>query len=187
MINQDVAQEILHELFSSLEALDTQCTAMLQFLKDKGIAKEEELAVHFEQAGNASSVRWRAARVRIDHLLSSAVKAEERESPKAEEQQSAKAQGEEQQSAKAAGGGSAKAKEQEPAKAEEWKSRKSSGKMQESSRPEQTEASPERENQRPGQPVATGKAEVHDGDASVANKRKEENDRTTKKTEDAAA
>jgi len=57
MINEDIAQEIMDELFSSLEALETQSAAILQFLKDKGLASEEELAVHFEQAGNASSVR----------------------------------------------------------------------------------------------------------------------------------
>ena len=43
-MNENIAQEVLHELFSSLEALDTQSTAILQFLKRKGIATEEELA-----------------------------------------------------------------------------------------------------------------------------------------------
>jgi hypothetical protein len=81
-MNNDIAQEILHDLFSSLEALETQTGAILQFLKDKGIASEEELAVHFERAGNASSVRWRATRARIDYLLSSANK-EAQEAPNA--------------------------------------------------------------------------------------------------------
>lgn len=87
MINEDIAQEILGQLFSSLEALETQSAAVLQFLKDKGIASDQELAVHFEQAGKASSVRWRAARVRIDHLLSSAIKAAE-EAPRPEQAKS---------------------------------------------------------------------------------------------------
>jgi hypothetical protein len=88
-------QEILHDLFSSLEALETQNTAILHFLKDKGIATDEELASHLEQAGNASSVRWRGVRVRADYLFASAIKAAEqaaeKESPKpAEAEQESK-------------------------------------------------------------------------------------------------
>jgi hypothetical protein len=78
-VNENVVQEVLHELFSSLEALETQITAILQLLKDKGLANEQELALHLEQAGNASNVRWRAAQVRIDHLVSSALKTVERD------------------------------------------------------------------------------------------------------------
>src|ERR1700674_4440743 len=84
--NNNFVQEILHDLFSSLEALETQSAAIVQFLKDKGIATDEELASHLEQAGNASSVRWRGVRVRADYLFASAIKAAEqaaeKESPK---------------------------------------------------------------------------------------------------------
>src|ERR1700675_1111267 len=84
--NNNIVQEILHDLFSSLEALETQNTAILQFIKDKGIATDEELASHLEQAGKASNVRWRGVRVRADYLFSSAIKAAEqaaeKESPK---------------------------------------------------------------------------------------------------------
>jgi hypothetical protein len=94
--NTNIVQEILHDLFSSMEALETQNTAILQFLKDKGIATDEELASHLEQAGNASSVRWRGVRVRADYLFASTIKAAEqaaeKESPKpAENKQEAKA------------------------------------------------------------------------------------------------
>jgi hypothetical protein len=77
-----IVQEILHDLFSALEALETQNTAILQFLKDKGIATDEELASHLELAGNASEVRWRAVRARADYLFSSAINAAEQAAEK---------------------------------------------------------------------------------------------------------
>jgi hypothetical protein len=73
-MNENIAQEILHELFSSLEDLETQSTAVLQFLKNKGIADDKELTPYIEQAGKASSVRWRGVRARIDYLLAGAMK-----------------------------------------------------------------------------------------------------------------
>jgi hypothetical protein len=87
-MNEKIAQQILDELFPYFEAVETQSTAILQFLKDKGIASEEELASHVTQAGNASSVRWRAARVRVNYLLLSAAK----DQNKGEEQESTKAE-----------------------------------------------------------------------------------------------
>ena len=88
-MEKDIVREILDELFSSLETLETQSAVILRFVKDKGLASEQDLAPYFEQAGNASNVRWRAARVRIDHLLASAFNAAERkaeeESPKPED------------------------------------------------------------------------------------------------------
>lgn len=92
---EDILREALHEMFSSLEALETQNAAILSFLKEKGIATDEALAPHLEQAANASNVRWRAAQVRIEYLLSSAAKAAEQ----AAEKQSAKKQSAEKQSA----------------------------------------------------------------------------------------
>lgn len=85
-MDSDIADELLNELFSAFETIDTQSGAILQFLKDKGMATDEQLAPYIEQAGNASNVRWRAARIRINSLLSSAAnKTEETLVRKAEE------------------------------------------------------------------------------------------------------
>jgi len=63
-------KEVLGELFGLLEAQETNSAAILQFLKDAGLATDEKLAPYLEQAGNASSVKWRAARIRMEFLLS---------------------------------------------------------------------------------------------------------------------
>jgi hypothetical protein len=70
-MNTEPIKEVLNELFSHLERLETQSDAILQFLKEKKRVTDKQLAPYLEQAGNASNVRWRAARVRIEHLLSS--------------------------------------------------------------------------------------------------------------------
>jgi len=74
-----VGGELLSELFSALEDLETQSAGILQFLKDKGLASDEELAPYLEAAARASDVRWRAARLRMDVLLSAAIEDAEEE------------------------------------------------------------------------------------------------------------
>ena len=68
--NPEPIKEILEELFSLLESLETQSLALTQFLKDQGIATDEKLVPYLDRAGNASSVKWRAARARMQYLLS---------------------------------------------------------------------------------------------------------------------
>src|SRR5690242_14880447 len=68
-MNSEAIKEIVNELFSHLERLETQSEAILQFLKEKKRVTDKQLAPYLEQAGNASNVKWRAARVRINHLL----------------------------------------------------------------------------------------------------------------------
>lgn len=93
--NPEPIKEILDELFSLLESLETQSLAITQFLKDQGIATDEKLAPYLDRAGNASSVKWRAARARMQYLLSPVAKKtddgakdknKESEQPQAEKQ-----------------------------------------------------------------------------------------------------
>lgn len=68
--NPEPIKEILDELFSLLESLEAQSLALTQFLKDQGIATDKKMAPYLDRAGNASSVKWRAARARMQYLLS---------------------------------------------------------------------------------------------------------------------
>ena len=76
-MDENTSRQILDDLLPSLEALDTKASALLQLLKDKGIATPEEITAHLDQAANGSNVRWLAARVRLEYLLSSAAKPQE--------------------------------------------------------------------------------------------------------------
>lgn len=68
-------QEVLEELFSSLQALETKTGAIFQFLKERSIVSDKDLAPFWEKAANESNVRWRATRIRMNHLLSTVSKA----------------------------------------------------------------------------------------------------------------
>jgi hypothetical protein len=68
-MNVELAQELVDQLGSSLEKLETQHAALFQFLKDQGVVTEDQLAPYLSQAGKASGVRWRAARIRLDSLI----------------------------------------------------------------------------------------------------------------------
>jgi hypothetical protein len=65
----DTLKEVLSELFALLEAQETSGAALLQLLKDQGIASDEKLSTYLDQAGRASNVKWRAARMRMEYLL----------------------------------------------------------------------------------------------------------------------
>ena len=104
-MDENIVQEILHELFCSLEALETQSGAILQLVKDKGLASEQEIRGYLEQAGNASNVKWRAAQVRIEHLIDGALKTAEREAkPEAAKQKASSSDEKSKESSASAGG-----------------------------------------------------------------------------------
>jgi hypothetical protein len=68
-MSPDTLKEVLSELFALLETQETNSTAVLQLLKDQGIASDEKLSTYLDQAGRASYVKWRAARMRMEYLL----------------------------------------------------------------------------------------------------------------------
>jgi hypothetical protein len=70
-MNADLAQELLNQLGSSLEKLETQHAALLQFLKDNGTLNDDQFAPYLAQAEKASGVRWLAARIRLESLIRS--------------------------------------------------------------------------------------------------------------------
>lgn len=92
-VDGKVGGQFLDQLFSALEDLETQSAGVVQFLKDKGLATDDELAPYLEAAAGASEVRWRAARLRMDALLAAAIKdAEEEFALKVEERKESAAQ-----------------------------------------------------------------------------------------------
>jgi hypothetical protein len=92
-MKSEIADEILEELGSTFQKLETQCAALLEFVKDKGIVNEDELAPYMERAAAASAVRWRGTQVRMARLLASAASgdgdAKDRDKKKPEESKSA--------------------------------------------------------------------------------------------------
>jgi hypothetical protein len=68
-MDTQTTSQILNELIPTFQALDTQTTAVLQFLKDKNYASDEQLAPYLKQADDTCSVRWLAIRLRLERLL----------------------------------------------------------------------------------------------------------------------
>ena len=87
-----ITDEILEELSSALQRVEAQSSAILEFVKDKGIVKEDELAPYLERANAASSVRWRATRVRLERLLSGLEKRQEAKEQRKEDGQKSDAE-----------------------------------------------------------------------------------------------
>ena len=79
-----IAEQILDELAPTFEALESQSAAILQFLKDRNVVDDDQLAPYMEKAAAASSVRWRALRVRMGRLFALAEKSEEEKLAKKE-------------------------------------------------------------------------------------------------------
>jgi outer membrane biosynthesis protein TonB len=73
-MDPELAKKMLDELLPQFESVEAQCAAIQQLLKSKEVVTDEELAPYLDEAGKASNVRWRATRLRIEHLLGEAFK-----------------------------------------------------------------------------------------------------------------
>src|SRR6266478_4637704 len=93
----DTLKEVLNELFALLGAQKTNSAALLQLLKDQGIASDEKLSTYLDQAGRASNVKWRAARMRMEYLLTP-IQKETADKDKSKQAESKEAQSKEAQS-----------------------------------------------------------------------------------------
>ena len=67
-----LVDEILDELLPVFEAMEAQSAALLMFLKDKELLTNAQIEPYLRDAANASNVRWRARRVRLERLLTAA-------------------------------------------------------------------------------------------------------------------
>lgn len=135
--NVEPIKEILDELFSLLETFETQSIAIMQFLKDQGIATDEKLAPYLDSAGNASSVKWRAARARMQYLLSPIQK------EKKDGEQAEKSPESEKKPNQAIQAGSTEGTTSEPDKTSETTETPADGKNLKTNEPDKTKSSPQ--------------------------------------------
>src|SRR5215470_11560294 len=84
-MDSGIANEILEELSSVMQRVEAQSAAILEFVKEKGIATADELAPYLDRANAASSVRWRATRVRLKRLLAGLEKREQQSKDESKE------------------------------------------------------------------------------------------------------
>jgi len=150
-IQQDSLKEVLTELFTLLEAQETSSAAVLQLLKDEGIASDEKLATYLDQAGNASSVKWRAARMRMEYLLTSVQKQtsdndKAKEAPKDAEPDKGKDKEQKQSSTKSLEAESSETKSSETKSSESKPDDRNAQNAPTSSRSERNDTPPNNEN-----------------------------------------
>jgi len=68
-VSDNHTREAMEELLDYLEQVETQSGAVLELLRDAGIATDEKLAPYLERSSNATDVKSRAIRARFDFLF----------------------------------------------------------------------------------------------------------------------
>jgi len=68
------AEQVFEEILPYLETLDAQIGGIIRLLKEKGITTNTEFAKYAQRGDDASNVRERGMRVRMEYLVSSAAK-----------------------------------------------------------------------------------------------------------------